>query len=51
MPACGGARLQLQLQYNIVGESFSKEFKELVSHLGWLELGWLRAVAQGYSYD
>ena len=50
MAARGGARLQLQLHYNGVGESFLKQFKELWSNIG-LGLGLLRAVAQGYNYS
>ena len=50
MDALGGARLQLQLQYDLIGEQFSNECYELVSNIG-LGLGWLRAVAQGYNYS
>ena len=50
MAARVGASLQLQLYEHRVGKYFSKEFNELRSKLG-LGLGWLRAVAHGYSYS
>ena len=33
-----------------MGSNFSKDFKDLRSEIG-LGLGWLRALAQGYSYS
>ena len=50
MAARGGGRLHLQLRKKKIGDSFSKEFIDLGSNIE-LGLGWLRAVAQGYSYS
>ena len=50
MAARVGAMLPLQFHLNGVGHSFSKEFKELGNTIV-LGLGWLRAVARGYSYS
>ena len=44
MAARGGARLQLQLQSNLIGKYNSNEFKELGGKMD-LGLGWLHAVA------
>ena len=50
MAARGGAMLQLQLQYNLIRELLSNEFKSFGNQIK-LGLGWLRAVAQGYKYS
>ena len=50
MAASGGARSQLQLHYDGVGDYFSTEFVEL-GNKHELGLGWLRAEAQDYSYS
>ena len=50
MAARGGARVQLQLQSNLIGQKFSMEFNERWNELK-LGLGWLRAVAQSYNYS
>ena len=50
MAARGGARLQLHLQENGIGEYFFKKNKEFGNTIG-LGLGWPRAVAQDYNYN